>query len=221
MASPPPQPQAQPPQLMPSPPLTPPPPTSPPPTSSPSFASLPAPVWGPTIAIAALVLANLLALLLNPGLVLRSCRDSDRAEEAKEAGPPTPLPSASPPPPPPRRCRLAPVPFFASNVDAEEPRPGGRRQRAPLPRELWGFDVLSPLDPLSSYLMPSSVRPGAAEASAGGQPPPPRHGGALGGEDSWRPAVAVLLPLHVFTFLYFVAYVLAEVLWSKCRVVEP
>lgn len=198
---------------------TPPPP--PPPSSSSSsspsspsspLASLPAPVWGPALSIAALVLANALALLLNPGLFRACCRFRRRhaadtqsdpeAQQRRARRPSPPLSPSAAAPIPPRRCRCAPLPFFASNVDRE-----GRRKSSlplpPLPSELWGFDVLSPLDPLSSWLSPRSVRERVAAAV-----------GAAGASEAWRPATWVLLPLHVFTFLYFVAYVLAETLWS-------
>jgi len=194
---------------------TPPPPPQPSSSSSSSpssLASLPAPVWGPALSITALFLANALALLLNPGLLRACCRfrrrpaadtQSDPEAQQQRARPPSPPPSPSAAAPiPPRRCRCAPLPFFASNVDREGRRKSPR-PLPPLPSELWGFDVLSPLDPLSSWLSPRSVRERVAAAS-----------GAAGATTAWRPATWVLLPLHVFTFLYFVAYVLAETLWS-------
>ena len=176
-----------------------------------ALAARPAPVWGPAVSIAALVAANLLALLLNPGL-FRSCFRSSK-HDATAADDLSPASASAPPPPPgrpPRRVRCAPVPSFASNLNEEAARRARACERAPpLPREFWGFDVLSPRDPLSSYLAPRSVRPTAVAAalpvqSAGEAPPPP-----------WSPATWVLLPLFILVFGYFVAYVLLETLWRE------
>ena len=179
-------------------------------------AATPAPVVGPAVSIASLVLANVIALLLNPGLFHSRCVGAGpgRARPSNDGSPPTAeTPDAAAATlPTPRRCRCCPAPFFASNVCARAAAKqagaaaagDGERPHAPLPRELWGFDVLSPRHALSSWLAPSSSG-GTACVDVGG-----------GGGD-WRPALWVLLPLHALTLAYFATYVLMETLWSESR----
>lgn len=174
-----------------------------------SFASQDARVWGPAVSIVALVAANLVALLLNPGL-FRSCCFRRAPRKGADLAP---APAPPPPARPPKRTRCWPIPFFASNLNEDAARrarpvhPDLPRPAHPLPREFWGFDVLSPRDPLSSYLQPRSVRPtGAALPQDAIEEPPP-----------WSPATWVLLPLFLLVFGYFVAYVLLETLWRESK----
>lgn len=192
------------------------------------IAATPAPVWGPAISIASLVVANVVALLLNPGLFRssRCCGGGQRARPSSSSSPDATTAAV----PTPRRCRCFPLPFFASNVSARAAaKQAGaaaagagsaaaadeaERPPAPLPRELWGFDVLSPRHALSSWLAPSS------SSSIGGSSSNNSNGGSGSGadDDGWSPALWVLLPLHALTFAYFVMYVLLENLWSEWQV---
>lgn len=89
----------------------------------------------------------------------------------------------------------------------EEAAERARCRTPPLPREFWGFDVLSPLDPLSSWLSPRSVR-GHPHAAG------PDVEAAAAAADAWAPATWLLLPLYTLVSVYFVVYVLLETLWS-------